>query len=594
MSRWKLVLSMAVIAGCSGGSTPPPFGVPITGGTLHVTRSGHAVVSDPDRDRIVTVDLATGAITAEIALPGDEPGRVIEDGAGRLHVALRRGGAVLTLANASSGEITARRAACAEPRGLTWEPTADAIHVACTGGELVTFPAAGGDATRRLRLDRDLRDVVFSSGKLVVTRFRSAQLLMLDTTGAVVQRTTPPPVQRFIGRPMDSGQLPQAFASVAWRTIALPDGKLLVSHQRAVDRTLGDDDKEEGGYGGGCDQGPVESATTLLAPGQPPVALAPVARGALPVDLAVSPDGQKVAVVLAGQKTVTVRSASLVLASKDHDMCGPGDDDDDDTDGDTDGDGDGDSDDLGAPTSIAFGATGDLVVYYPEWPALIVRGAAGDKRLIRLTGETSHDLGRQVFHKQTQLQIACASCHPEGRDDGRTWRFVLSGKRRTQSLAGELLSRAPFHWGGDMRTLDVLMDDVFARRMSGGAVSPHQKAGLAAFLDRIPAPAAGVVTDAVAVERGRAIFESSQAACATCHNGALLTNNLLVNVGTGDRFKVPSLVGIGDRAPFMHDGCAATLADRFGATCGGGDTHGQTSHLSPGELADLVAYLESL
>jgi len=44
----------------------------------------------------------------------------------------------------------------------------------------------------------------------------------------------------------------------------------------------------------------------------------------------------------------------------------------------------------------------------------------------------------------------------------------------------------------------------------------------------------------------------------------------------------------------MHDGCAATLADRFDPACGGGDLHGKTSHLTPAETGDLVAYLKSL
>jgi hypothetical protein len=43
----------------------------------------------------------------------------------------------------------------------------------------------------------------------------------------------------------------------------------------------------------------------------------------------------------------------------------------------------------------------------------------------------------------------------------------------------------------------------------------------------------------------------------------------------------------------MHDGCATTLADRFGA-CGGGDKHGHTSQLTAAQVADLVAYLDSL
>jgi hypothetical protein len=44
----------------------------------------------------------------------------------------------------------------------------------------------------------------------------------------------------------------------------------------------------------------------------------------------------------------------------------------------------------------------------------------------------------------------------------------------------------------------------------------------------------------------------------------------------------------------MHDGCAVTLAERFTAPCGGGDLHGRTSQLAQTELADLIAYLESI
>ena len=56
---------------------------------------------------------------------------------------------------------------------------------------------------------------------------------------------------------------------------------------------------------------------------------------------------------------------------------------------------------------------------------------------------------------------------------------------------------------------------------------------------------------------------------------------------------VPSLIGLAWRAPYMHQGCAATLADRFG-TCGGGDAHGKTSQLSAEQRADLIAFLETL
>ena len=69
---------------------------------------------------------------------------------------------------------------------------------------------------------------------------------------------------------------------------------------------------------------------------------------------------------------------------------------------------------------------------------------------------------------------------------------------------------------------------------------------------------------------------------------------MTVDVGTGGPFQVPSLRGVAWRAPFMHTGCAATLADRFAGACGGGDKHGVTSTLTASQIGDLTAYLETL
>jgi cytochrome c peroxidase len=96
------------------------------------------------------------------------------------------------------------------------------------------------------------------------------------------------------------------------------------------------------------------------------------------------------------------------------------------------------------------------------------------------------------------------------------------------------------------------------------------------------------------VTRGQQVFSDPSVGCTTCHSGAQLSTHQLLNVGTGASFKVPSLIAVGYRAPYLHNGCAPTLLDRFGPACGGGDQHGHTSQLSSGQLSDLVAYLESL
>jgi len=131
--------------------------------------------------------------------------------------------------------------------------------------------------------------------------------------------------------------------------------------------------------------------------------------------------------------------------------------------------------------------------------------------------------------------------------------------------------------------------------MSGPTLSTEQKGALSGWIDTIPALPKATGLDAAAVARGKTLFDDPKVACATCHAGALLTSNATVDVGTGRALQVPSLRGLSWRAPFMHDGCAATIADRFGsAACGGGEKHGGTSQLAPADVADLTAFLQSL
>src|SRR5688500_15794428 len=72
--------------------------VPVSGGTLLVTRDRIAVAADPDRDQVFIANLAGDKKARAVALqPGDEPGRAVEDDAGRVHVAARSAGAVVSI-----------------------------------------------------------------------------------------------------------------------------------------------------------------------------------------------------------------------------------------------------------------------------------------------------------------------------------------------------------------------------------------------------------------------------------------------------------------------------------------------------------------
>lgn len=595
----KTALAFALFAAaCSTTTKPsdeplPSWGVPISGGNvLALADSHHAVVADPDRDRLMVVDLDAGT-TVEIALQaGDEPGRLVQDAAGRVHVALRRGGALLTI---NGTDIVSRRGVCAEPRGLAYDATADSIDVACATGELVTLPAGGGDATRSVFVDRDLRDVLIVKNALYVTRFKTAELLALDANGAILSRTVMPTVRRFneqalpdilptdgsgSGSGSNDGKI-DSIAAVAWRATALSDGRIAVVHQRQLQRELS---VHQGGYGGfGCGGQPIESTITFVTPGTgttagTTVAMSPI-DGALPVDMAVSQSGL-IAVAMAGGKSISLTSVAGMVVDDNSQGCPEG--------GATP-----EIDNFGAPTSVAYTGNNDLIAFYPELPGLVVTHA-GISRTITLPGELGYDSGRNMFHEQTTAGLACASCHPEGRDDGLVWKFQELGPRRTQVLAGSILARTPYHWTGDQADLPALMDDVFSVRMSGPLPTNSEHRSLGPFLNRVLAPAPIGMANVDAAARGKAVFEDGSVGCLGCHSGALMTTKVIVDVGTGGAFKVPSLVGVGARAPFLHDGCATTLADRFSATCGGADAHGKTSQLTPAQVSDLVAYLETL
>jgi hypothetical protein len=159
------------------------------------------------------------------------------------------------------------------------------------------------------------------------------------------------------------------------------------------------------------------------------------------------------------------------------------------------------------------------------------------------------------------------------------------------------MSTAPFHWNGEMRDFAMLSHEVLSGRMSGPSLPEIHEQALANWIDRIPAWKPSTPVDAPSAERGRALFQSVDVGCSSCHAGAKMTNNATVDVGTDGAFQVPSLLGVAWRAPYMHQGCAPTLEDRFrdGApACNGGDRHGRISALSTSQRADLVSYLGTL
>jgi mono/diheme cytochrome c family protein len=556
----------------------------LSGGTLRILGDGvTAVAADPDRDQVYVVDLPSRKLRSTIALePGDEPGRSIEDGNGRVHVVLRRGGGIATV-DVSAGVIRDRRAVCAAPRGIAYDAATDLVHVACAGGELVSLPAAGGGATRTLQLEPDLRDVVVVGTGLWVSTFRTAHIIPVTASGSVGTDVLLPANDPSATSPTGA---PPIAPAVAWRMAVLPNGQVGIAHEESQISPV---ETSSGGYGqpgAGCGS-IVQSSVSFIDPATMQVTSSGSFAGVtLGVDFVIAPQAGTLTLLSAGSSHMPGFPNTSVVPLNQI-VSDPG------------------APAAQTPPSTCLATAAErpadaeaiaLAIDPQEQVWIQTREPArlelhNSDTFIALSNDSRADTGWAIFHSDSGAGLACASCHPEGGEDGRTWQFDMLGARRTQSLRGKVSGTAPFHWDGTLADFPSLVLEVYNSRMSGPELTSDQEQSLLSWIDSIPVLPHSPPADASAVTRGATLFTSQ--GCTACHNGPELTNNQTVDVGTGGNFQVARLLGVGWRPPFLHDGRAATLTDRFGSG-GGGDSHGMTSTLSASQISDLVAYLNSI
>jgi len=276
----------------------------------------------------------------------------------------------------------------------------------------------------------------------------------------------------------------------------------------------------------------------------------------------------------------------------------------------------------------------------------IALGGGGDPELAR---------GRALFHTANSIRIssaplACASCHRDGRDDGRTWLGQLS-KRQTPMLAGrDIAHTAPYGWSGQYETLEQYINFTIQDRMLGDGLGKKDLAALARYVREGLRPVARpaiTVARRDDVRRGRIVFHDGAVGCATCHGAmesftdgqrhdvwpwqpAIAPLTIATLIGTAPpqnpfqdlttyiqqqadrrlgivrpptpppklpppppppRYDTPSLKQLALTAPYLHDGSAKTLDAVFTRL---GDHMGTVSALTTRERADLVAYLSTL
>lgn len=250
-------------------------------------------------------------------------------------------------------------------------------------------------------------------------------------------------------------------------------------------------------------------------------------------------------------------------------------------------------------------------------------------------------LGRRLFYDAMEPIVsgglACAGCHPDGRDDGHIWREIknvserwpatfIAGPslsnadgradgvkygfaRQTPMLAGRVDATGPYGWHAESPTLEARIRAGFqlhrAEQKPADGKSLHDRAApLVVFLRT------GLVTpprDARDLtpeeQRGKEIFSSPRAQCASCHvpktaftdRSSLPLRGFkvlpLFDEDPNKGYKVPSLLFVGGSPPYYHDGSVGTLEELIDKNY---DRMGRTTHLTAEERGALVAYLKTL
>jgi cytochrome c peroxidase len=235
---------------------------------------------------------------------------------------------------------------------------------------------------------------------------------------------------------------------------------------------------------------------------------------------------------------------------------------------------------------------------------------AEERRVAQAAGPPSAELvarGRALFSDaalSAENKWSCASCHPnEAHTDNKTYvgvTVVADGEptgRSTPTLWGAGFRRA-YSWAGTAPSLEANIRGIIVNRMKGPEPSPETLAALAAYVRSLPYPPNpnlkedGSPSDSApaAAKRGYELF-LVRAGCKTCHEPPHYEKKDVEDVGSGGKFKVPSLRSVSRTGPYFHDGRYQTLDQATRAMWEYVQKAGTTEKLTDDDLRDLVAFL---
>jgi cytochrome c peroxidase len=233
--------------------------------------------------------------------------------------------------------------------------------------------------------------------------------------------------------------------------------------------------------------------------------------------------------------------------------------------------------------------------------------------------------GRRLFRSNELAKAgeSCQACHLEGGGTNAELGTILHpqeqgdfrGPRDVPSLWG-VADTPPYGWAGLEDSLEAFVAGTIRSHFDDGDTqgderTAEQVAALTAYLETLAPPVTAFDQGTLSPEarRGEELFQG-KGGCIGCHAGPLLTDNLLHDtlvpkVSREDTdpgaarsgplrgaFNTPQMRDLANTAPYMHNGSLKTLREVV-------EFYDQRSSVAPlrltaGEVADLVAYLESL
>jgi len=554
-----------------------------------------ALAIDADSGQLLRTD-AAGKKIGELAI-GANAGLLAYDPAAKVaYVADRTGNRIAVVSVGDKLAIERSIQTPAEPFGVALSPDRKTVMVTTIADRtLVAYDSATGREKWRTALGREPRGIAVSpDGTRALVAYLTTgtvDQIEFETHGSehVALSTTANGARRCRG----CGNTGDAFARGSFAVTFMGEHEAVVPFQREVPVQISSGSERTGSYGGGFEP-PITHELAFLEVGkarqlQTTASIGTHQPHALAWDsmhdaLYVAGLGNDSVVQIKNASQIGITEGLVASATSNNNKCGP--------------------------EGLAVTDKGNVLVWcsftrtvehfdFIDGKGELAAAAkltAGPTLVASSMGEKQHK-GFVMFESASTAvsqggALACASCHPDGRADGLSWR-IEKNELQTPLLDGRLVGTHPFKWDGGDKDLRASLATTM-KRLGGTGLQKDETDALATYLEALPAPRTPT-RDTTAVARGKKLFDSAELGCRSCHDGANYTDQEKHKFAGSSLPEVdtPSLIGIAASAPYFHDGSAATLEallrDR-------GAVHGmaETSKLNDQQVNDLTAFLETL